>query len=151
MDKLKKILIIVICAVLVIIIGFLGTLFWFRAKANKVEKVKEVVEKHKTISHKIEDAIVTNVADDKKAFVRVSIELELYDDTKEQTTFAEELKANEGAAVNTIIAFLRSKTTEEVIDPKAPLKFGPELTKEINEVYETENFKAVYFKEFINQ
>lgn len=150
MGKFKKILIGLIVGVMVLITAFVGTLIYLQSRSEKAAEAKKET-KAATVVYKIENPIVCNIKDNMKINVRVIAEIELADATKEDKKFAEELKANDGIAINAINVVLRGKTVAEVSDPQAPTTIAKQVTEEIKKAYNTDKIIEVIFREFITQ
>jgi len=151
MNKFKKILIGMIALTLIFVIGFVGTLLWLQSKAQNTKKEANSVKKSKTVVHKIEAPIISNLKDNGKVNISVTVELAVKDETKDDKKFSTDLAADDSLVNTTIIVVLRSKTVADVSEPDAPIKIGKEITDELNKAYNCDKFVTTNYKQFITQ
>lgn len=150
MGKFKKVLIGMIVITLLFVVGFVGTLIWLQSKSNSSAKENDF-KNQKTVVHKIESPIISNLKGQSKVYIRVVVELKLKDNNKDDKKFFAALSEDDGDATTAIIEVFRSKTVEEVSEPNAPTQIGREITKELNRIYNTDKFVTTNYREFITQ
>ncbi|ONI47342.1 hypothetical protein AN644_00765, partial [Candidatus Epulonipiscium fishelsonii] len=116
MDKFKIFVIVAFLVLILVIAG--GTFFLFTMiNSDATEEPAGPVIPEVTEIHALDATIMSNIADEEKAMVRVSVSIEIDGDSEEYDDFIVQFPLKQPAIKDAIIGILRTQTREMLSRP----------------------------------